>query len=143
MPSATTSNYLHIKQMDYFLKGVAWTPPSSLWVALFITVPALDNTGGTEVTASAGTNYSRVQVLPSHWSSGGTANLEYSNNIDIIFNVPGNTSWGTITGCGLYDATTGGNLFCVAYLTTNKSVSSGDGAPKIQASQLRLARATC
>lgn len=45
MPSATTSNYLHDAQMNYLLKNTAWTAPTSLWVALFTTVPALDGTG--------------------------------------------------------------------------------------------------
>lgn len=45
MPSATTSNYLHQKNMEYLLSNTAWTPPSSLWVALFTTAPALDGTG--------------------------------------------------------------------------------------------------
>lgn len=56
MPSSTTSNYLHDSQMNYLLKNVAWTPPSSLWISLFTTVPGLDGTGGVEVSTS-GTNY--------------------------------------------------------------------------------------
>jgi hypothetical protein len=38
--------------MNYLLKNTSWTAPSSLWVALFVTVPALDGTGGTEVSTS-------------------------------------------------------------------------------------------
>lgn len=52
MPSATSSNYLHDAQMNYLLKNTAWTAPTSLWIALFSTVPALDATGGVEVSTS-------------------------------------------------------------------------------------------
>jgi hypothetical protein len=141
MPSATTSSYLHQKQMDYLLKNTAWTAPATLYVALYTTVPALDGTGGTEVSTS-GTNYARVTIAAGAWTGPTGANLEYSNTNDLVFGVP-SANWGTITGCGLYDASTSGNLYCVASLSTSKVVSNGDGAPKILAGQLRLSRAVC
>jgi len=142
MPSATTSNFLHDAQMNYLLKNTAWTAPSSLWVALFTTVPALDGTGGVEVSTS-GTNYGRIQILASNgWQGPSGANREYSNISDLTFNVP-TANWGTIQGAGLYDAQTSGNMYYVAYLTTPKTVNNGDGAPKILAGQLRITRATC
>lgn len=142
MPSATTSNYLYDKQMDYLLKNVSWTPPSSLWVALFTTVPNLDGTGGVEVSTS-GTNYGRIEILASGgWQGPSGTDREYSNISDLTFLVP-TGNWGTIHGAGLYDASVGGNLMYVAYLTTPKVVNNGDGAPKILAGQLRITRATC
>lgn len=143
MPSATTSNYLFTSQMNYLLKGTAWTAPTTLWVALFTTTPtALDGTGAVEVSTSS-TNYGRVSISNSGgWSGPSGTNLEYSNASDLVFLVP-SANWGTITGCGLYDAQTSGNLICVASLSTNKVVSNGDGAPKILAGQLRLSRAVC
>lgn len=142
MPSATSSNFLHQAQMDYLLKNTSWTPPSSLWVALFTTVPALDGTGGVEVSTS-GTNYGRIQILASGgWSGPSGANLEYSNVNDLTFGVP-SANWGTIQGAGLYSASTSGNLFYVATLTTPKTVNNGDGAPKILSGQFRISRATC
>jgi hypothetical protein len=128
--------------MDYLLKGTSWTAPTSLWVALFTTVPALDDTGGVEVSTS-GTNYGRVEISNSGgWSGPSGANREYSNASDVTYLVP-TANWGTINGAGLYDASTAGNLFYVAYLTTPKTVNNGDGAPKVLAGQLRITRATC
>lgn len=142
MPSATTSDYLYDKQMNYLLKNIAWTPPTSIWVALFTTVPALNGTGGVEVSTS-GTNYSRVEIpAGSGWQGPSGTNREFSNSTDIVFQVP-TANWGTIQGAGLYDAAVGGNLLYVAYLTTPKVVNNGDGAPKILAGQLRITRAYC
>lgn len=142
MPSSTATDYQHQKFMDLFLKNTSYTPPTSLWVAMFTTVPALAGTGGTEVSTS-GTNYGRVEILSSTgWTGPSGANKEYSNIADISFLVP-TANWGTITGAGLYDASTGGNLTYVATLTTPKTVNNGDGAPRILAGQLRISRATC
>lgn len=142
MPSATTSDYLHDKRMDYLLKGVPYTAPSSLWVALYTTAPGLNGVGGVEVSTS-GTNYGRIQVLASNgWQGPNGTNREYSNISDLVFLVP-TGNWGTITSAGLYDAETGGNLYYVSYLATSKPVSNGDGAPKILAGQLRISRAVC
>jgi hypothetical protein len=142
MPSATTSNHLHDAQMNLLLKNTPWTPPSSLWVALFTTVPALDGTGGVEVSTS-GTNYGRLQILASNgWQGPSGGNREFTNISDLTYNVP-TANWGTIQGAGLFDQSTAGNLFYVAYLTTSKTVNNGDGAPKILAGQLRISRAVC
>lgn len=145
MPSATTSDYLFEKQISQILRGAAFTPPTTVYVALFTTKPALAGTGGTEVTASAGTNYARVAVpcTDSYWSAPSGVNMQYSNLQEVVFNVPGSTSWGTITGMGLYDAATGGNLLWVGDIGTSRPVSSGDGAPRILVSQMKLSRAVC
>lgn len=85
----------------------------------------------------------RLQILASNgWQGPSGANLEYSNISDLTFNVP-TANWGTVTGAGLYDIQTSGNIFYVAYLTTSKTVNNGDGAPKILAGQLRITRSTC
>lgn len=147
MPSATTSNYLHAKFMDTLLKGSAWSAPSNLYVALFTTVPALDGTGGTEVSTS-GTAYARVLAGPTDgigadcWTGPSGANQEYSNITELTFSVP-TANWGTITGAGIFDASSGGNLLYVATLATAKVVNNGDGAPRILANQLKISRATC
>ena len=143
MPSATTSNFLYNKQMAYLLSNTAWTAPASIFVSLFTSVPALDGTGGTEVSNS-GTGYARVAIAAGGWTGPSGANLEYSNTTDIQFATP-TANWGTINGSGLYDSAIGGtnNLLFVAFLTTPKVVNNGDGAPKILAGQLRITRATC
>ena len=146
MASATTSNYLFQKQMDFLLKGTAYQAPTTLYLALFTNgSPSLDGTGGTEVAINASTNYARVPIAQgsSAWSAPSGVNLEYSNLQEIVFNVPGTASWGTITSVGLYDSPTGGNLMWVGNIGTSKSVSSGDGAPRVLIGQLKISRAVC
>ena len=93
--------------------------------------------------STAGTNYGRVEILASSgWTGPAGANKEYSNIADIAYLVP-TANWGTVTGAGLFDASTGGNLTYVATLTTPKTVNNGDGAPRMLAGQLRISRATC
>ncbi len=143
MPSSTSTNYQFNQLMGYVLEGVSYTPPSSLWLALFTTVPSLAGTGGVEVSTS-GTAYGRKQILSTgtSWNGPSGTNQEYSNAADITFNVP-TANWGTITGAGLYDAETGGNLLYIATLATSKTVNNGDGAPRVLAGQLKISRATC
>lgn len=146
MASSTTSNFLHTNLMEFILHGSAYTPPATIYVALFTNgSPALDGTGGTEVTADANTNYARVAIPQGtgEWSTPSGTNLEYSNLKEVKFNVPGSQSWGTITSVGLYDAATGGNLLWIGNIGTSKPVSSGDGAPRILPNQLKISRAIC
>lgn len=142
MASSTQSNYLAQKEMNFLLKGEPWTPPATAYIALFTTVPQLDGTGGVEVSTT-GTGYSRVAITQSNgWSGPSGTNQEYTNTADIVYNVP-TGNWGTIVGVGIYDASTGGNLLFTGHLNTSKSVTSGDGAPKILAGQYRISRAVC
>jgi len=143
MASATTSNYLYQNQMNFLLHNTAWTAVPIIYVALFNTVPSLDGSGGQEVPTT-GSGYGRVGVLAGGWNGPTGGNLEYSNSGDIQYGTP-TANWNTIVGAGLYDSDIGGsnNLLFVAYLTTQKVVNDGDGAPKILAGQLRITRATC
>lgn len=142
MPSSSATNYLHNAQVGNVLKGTPWTAPTSLWLALFTTVPALTGSGGTEVTTS-GTNYGRIQIAQgSGWAGPAGTNQVYSNTADLSFLVP-TANWGTVTGAGLFDAQTGGNLLWVGTLTSPKIVNNGDGAPRVQAGQITISRAVC
>lgn len=143
MASSSASNYLHQKWLDHLLKNTVYTAPTSLWVALFTTAPALNGSGGVEVSTS-GTAYGRVEITStgSSWTGPSGANQEYSNIADIIFNVP-TANWGTLTAIGIYDASSAGNLMYVAPLTTPKTVSNGDGAPRFLAGEIRIGRAVC
>ena len=141
MPASTTSDYLHQAELNFLLKGTAYTSPATTYIALFTTAPNLAGTGGTEVSTS-GTGYARVAMPQgtATWT-GPTANV-YSNAQDVTFNVP-TANWGTIVATGLYDSPTGGNLLMVSPLSAPKTVSNGDGAPRILAGQFTIGRATC
>ena len=145
MPSSTTSDYLFDRQVASVLRQEVYTPPTALYVGLFTTKPALTGTGGVEVVSNANTNYARVTIPSnsSNWSEPSGINRQFSNLNDVVFGVPGTQSWGTITGMGLFDAATGGNLLWVGDIGTSRPVSSGDGAPRILQGQMKISRSVC
>lgn len=132
-----STDILMSRQMSALLKGTAFTPASTLYVALFTSAPTTAGTGGVEVSLSA-TGYSRVAVPcnSSNWS-GPDAQLSYQNVNDIVFGAPV-ANWGTITAVGLYTAQTGGELYFVSNLVTPRTVSSGEGAPKFAVGSLKF-----
>lgn len=142
MPSASSSNYLVDHQLDYLLKGTTFTRPTHCYVGLFTTTPALDNTGGVEVSTS-GTAYSRLVIdSTTGWTGPSGANRTYSNAVDLTFAIP-TANWGTIVSMGLFTALTGGNLLYVFSLVSPRSIILGDGAAVILQGQLTISRATC
>jgi len=113
---ASISDYYENKIIDHMLRGQAFTPPSTIYLALYTVAPS-DAGGGTEVS---GGGYAR-QSFTLTAASGGAS----ENSADITF--PTATSnWGTIVAVGIFDASTGGNLLMWADLTQSKTVNSGD-----------------
>ncbi len=151
---AALSNFLENKLIDWLLRAqaigitgasaAAGTGPVNVWVGLFTANPT-DAAGGTEV---AGGSYARVQVTSAltAWAgtqaaastvaSSGTGGTT-SNNNPITFPAP-TANWGVITGFGLFDAVTGGNLLIYGAITPNKTVNNGDAAPAFSAAQLSI-----
>lgn len=130
------------KLIDFVLRAQTFTPPATTYVALF-TANEADSGGGTEVS---GGSYARVAVTSglTQWAgtqsagstvastgTGGTT----SNNAAIIFPAP-TGNWGVVTGMGVFDASTSGNLLFYSALTIAKTINSGDGAPSFAISTL-------
>ena len=132
----------------------AGTGPATLFVGLLTANPS-DTGGGTEVS-SASTNYGRVAVASSltNWagtqgaasttvSTGNTGTT--SNNVTLSIGASnavagngtptnttttvGTTGYGLVTGVGVWDALTGGNLLFFSALQTNKTVNASDPVP--------------
>lgn len=139
---AAKSNYLENKIIDWLFRGQTFTPPATLYVALFTVAPS-DTGGGTEVTGGA---YARVAVTSSlaNWAgtqsagstvaSSGTGGTT-SNNAAITFPAP-TANWGSIVAFGIFDAATAGNLLIYGTLNTAKTVNNGDAAPSFPAAAL-------
>ena len=139
---AAKSDYLENKIIDWLFRGQTFTPPATLYVALFKVAPS-DTGGGTEVT---GGSYARVGVTSSlaNWAgtqsagstvaSSGTGGTT-SNNAAITFPAP-TANWGSIVAFGIFDAATGGNLLIYGTLNTAKTVNNGDAAPSFPAAAL-------
>ena len=142
MPSSTETNFASQKVMDYVLKGTTFTRPTNFYLALFTTTPALDGTGGVEVSTS-GTGYGRVVIdSATGWSAATGVNMTYTNTGDLTFGLP-TANWGTIVSAGLFDASTAGDLWFISNLSVPRAVNNGDGQPKIAIGQLSVSRAIC
>lgn len=152
---AAMSDFLENKIVDFIFRGqalgitggtaAAGTGPANLYVGLFTTNPT-DTGGGVEVSGSgytrvtivsnatnwAATNAAASTVAPSTGNTGTT-----SNNGAITFGTPG-ANWGVITGFGIFDASTAGNLLIFGALTTSKTVNNGDAAPAFSPAALSI-----
>lgn len=107
------SNYLENKIIDHVLRNTAYTPPSTVYAALYTSNPGEGDTG-TEVT---GGSYARQSAAFSAASGGATANT----GVITFADVPA----ATITHVGLRDALSGGNLLYSVALTTPITTISG------------------
>ena len=110
------SDYYENQIINHMLRGQAFTPPATIYVALYTTSPT-DAGGGTEVS---GGSYARQSVTLSAASSGAT-----SNSADVTFPTA-TADWGPIVAVGILDASTSGNLLAWGALTVSKTVNNGD-----------------
>jgi hypothetical protein len=131
------TNYLEAMLLDVLLRTQAAYKPAAIHVGLFTANPT-DAGGGTEVT---GGNYARQQVTQAdaQWNAPAGTPRSTSNVNDIAWAA---VTWsGTVTGWGIFDAATVGNLLAW-FDCTDKVVNSGDtvkftgGAPGALAVQL-------
>jgi hypothetical protein len=112
------SLYLADALLNQVLGAVAWSPPSTVWLALFSTAPTGYGTGGVEFTAAAELGYARVAVannttnFPS--STTGTMTLGTTQTFPVN---SGSNSWANAVAFGIFDASTGGNLLGYGSMT--------------------------
>lgn len=110
------SDYAETALFNALLRNIAFTSPTTVYVALFTTNPT-DAGSGTEVSTG---NYVRQPVTFSAPSNG-----VGSNSGQVIWD-PASVAFGTITHIGLYDAATSGNLLMYAPLNSSKIIGAGD-----------------
>lgn len=122
---AEFADYLENKIIDHMLRNQAYTPPATIYLALFTTATS-DAGGGTEVS---GGSYARQAVSLSAASGGAS-----ENSADITFPTA-TADWGTVTHVALMDALTGGNMLMHTPLDASKTVNNGDSF-KINAGDL-------
>jgi hypothetical protein len=141
---AALTNYAENKLIDALLRAQAIGTPATWYVGLD-TVTSDDAGNGTEVT---GGSYARVAVTASLANFAGTQSAgsttassgtggTTSNNNTITFPSP-TANWGSCTGFRIWDASTGGNAWIYAALTTAKTVNNGDAAPSFAAGALTV-----
>ncbi|WP_447983778.1 phage tail fiber protein [Nitrospira sp. Nam74] len=110
------SDFLENKLLDHAFRNVSYTPPATVYVALFTAAPS-DAGGGTEVTGGA---YARRAITFGAAAAGAT-----SNSALITFPTP-TANWGTVTHVALYDALTVGNQLAWGALTNSRVIITGD-----------------
>lgn len=130
---SSMSNYLENKLIDFLLRGVSYSAPATLFVALCTAAPS-DTSTGSNITEISGGNYSRQSLTSNttNWSttngdnnatSSGT-NGTSSNSTAIQWT---DVTWsGTVTHVAICDASSGGNVLFYNALTSSQTVASGD-----------------
>ena len=113
---AEFSNFFEDKIIDHMLRAVAFTPPATLYLALYTTAPT-DAGGGTEVSGGA---YAR-QSFTLTVASGGAS----SNSADITFPTA-TANWGTVVACAIWDNAATPNMLMWSNLDASKTVATGD-----------------
>jgi hypothetical protein len=108
------------------LKAVDYTPPTTLYVALFTTSvetePRANNLAGSGECPFAG-GYTRVPVLNSAFTTSTVGSTAITG--DVIF--PQATgSWGNCQQAAIMDAATAGNILYFGPLTSPASIQNGD-----------------
>jgi len=110
------SDYLENALLNHVFRGVAYTAPTAIYLALYTSDPT-DADTGTEVS---GGGYARQQVTFTAPSNG-----VITNTADIVF-PEATADWGTITHLGLHDAVTGGNLLWHGPVVQSRLILTGD-----------------
>lgn len=117
------SNYLENAILNHVLGAQTYTPPATVYVALYTVAPG-ETGGGTEVS---GGGYARAAVANNTTNWPTTSTGTKSNGTVITF--PQATApWGTIVAWAIFDAATGGNMLFYGDVSPSRAVNSGDVA---------------
>lgn len=114
------------KVLNHILRASDDPRPAATYVGLYTANPT-DSGGGTEVT---GGSYARVQIVQGTgaWDAPTAADPVATQNTAAVTFPAATANWGTVTGWGLFDASTAGNLLIWSALTTSRVINNGDTA---------------
>lgn len=110
------SLYLDTVVLNAALRNIAFTPPVTVYVALYTTAPTLVG-GGVEVS---GGSYSRQPV-----AFNAPVGQVCASTADVVFPLA-TAGWGAVVAYALFDAPTGGNMLYFANLSSPRTVSTND-----------------
>jgi hypothetical protein len=119
-----TSTYLANKILDFILGQSAYTPPATVYAALYSVAPTAAG-GGTEAT---GSGYARASITNNltNWSTAASA---AKNNAVAITWAAATGDWSSAApqvAVGIHDALSAGNLLYFAGLSVPKIIYNGD-----------------
>ena len=113
---AEMSNYLENALINATLRATTFTSPATVYVSLHTADPT-DDGSGTEVSGGSYARQSATFASPSNGAS--------ATNADVTFpQATGN--WGTVSHIGIWDNSSGGNLYYHTQLDASKSIDTGD-----------------
>lgn len=118
--------------LDHVLGTTAYTPATTMYLALSTTEPA---DAGTNVTEHSGDGYVRKAITFAAASARAVA-----QNADVNFD-EATASWGTITHYAIYDAVSGGNMLAHGNIDPDKLIASGK-TPKIVSGEVIISFTT-
>ena len=124
--SITDSNA--ILNMKY--RNVAYSAVPTVYVALMLTLPAADGTGGVEVPTS-GSGYARTAC-----AFGAAANGSIANNAECLF-PEALADWGNVVGFCTFSALTGGTNMDRGNLSASRQFLTGD-QPRFKVGSLTI-----
>lgn len=131
------SDFLEKELLDHVIGAATYTPPATLYFALFTSGPN-DAGGGVEVSTS-GTGYARSAVTNNATNfpaaTGSSPSLK-TNAVAVVFPAPVGSNWGTITHFAVFDAASAGNLLYWGALDASKVVNAGDAQPQFNPGSL-------
>lgn len=125
------STYYERVVLDFGLSGVAFTPATTLYLALSTSAFSTAATGSSMAEVSAtGTAYARVAIVANTTNFPvATGSNPATKSNGAVFTFPTATAtWGTIVSAYLVDASSAGNILYGADLTSSKVIQTGDTA---------------
>lgn len=115
---AEMTNYLENELVDHILRNLAYTSPTTVYIALHTASPTETGAVGEVV----GNGYARQACAFDAPTDGVTQNT----NVETFTASGGN--WGTITHFSIWDAVSAGNALFWSILDTSRVVNDGDSA---------------
>lgn len=124
---SAASDYLENKLYNNVVRGIAYTPPTIIYVALHTASPG--ETGANEISLGAFPAYVRQDAakggaVASGWAA--PTNGSGTNLLQLIFPVHDGAGAVTATHFSLWDAQSGGNYLGGAALSANRTLNPGD-----------------
>lgn len=121
--AGSLSQYLKAKLLEHAYGANTYTPPVTLYLALFTVAPT-DAGGGTEVS---GGSYARKAVTNNTTNFPATTGTSTKNStLDVAQSfVTASAGWGTVVASAWFDAASGGNMLSWADATVPQTVDSG------------------
>lgn len=111
------SVYLAKKVLEHTLNVAAYTPPVTLYMALFTSANGLESNTSASWNEVTGFDYARTPITGADFTVSTVP--EATNSATIDFPTVNGGSWGTVTHMAIMDAAANGNVMFWGELTVN------------------------